>query len=247
MKHCSLSSTLVTDRDRNLDWGWIIPVVISSRRDYPPIRGESNIWNTFPLVDDNLVVVLSGGGVLHLHHGVARQHPDHARSRGNKYFDLLTTKLLWRLFTWCLLCYVVLCCDVMWCVMLCMWCDVGTNPSVATVCCVAHQLWLNLLWPVQPTPALLLLIPTLARWPLLSPHNYSFVLYFVWNNQIITTSYYTIITRDSRIISDDDQAVHRVHCVRERGRYQWLAVQFYKCSLRTSLANWFSLINIDMR
>ena len=35
---------------------------------------KGHIWDTFSLVDDNFVVVLPGGGVLHLHHGVACQH-----------------------------------------------------------------------------------------------------------------------------------------------------------------------------
>ena len=35
---------------------------------------KGHIWDTFSLVDDNFVVVLPGGGVLHLHHGVTCQH-----------------------------------------------------------------------------------------------------------------------------------------------------------------------------
>ena len=54
----------------------LVPVVISSG-DQPPSGwqgGQGHIGNTFSLVDDNFVVVLPGGRVLHLHHGVAGQH-----------------------------------------------------------------------------------------------------------------------------------------------------------------------------
>ena len=57
----------------------VLPVVVSCRADQKLMLivcsgGKSHIWDTFSLVNNHLVVVLPGGGVLHLHHRVTGQH-----------------------------------------------------------------------------------------------------------------------------------------------------------------------------
>ena len=62
----------------------VLPVVVSCSADQK-LRlivcsgGKSHIWDTFSLVNHHLVVVLPGGGVLHLHHRVTGQHSERSQ------------------------------------------------------------------------------------------------------------------------------------------------------------------------
>ena len=49
---------------------------------------KGHIWDTFSLVDDNFVVVLSSGRVLDLHYGVTSKHcAEYPILPGNNYHD----------------------------------------------------------------------------------------------------------------------------------------------------------------
>ena len=75
----------------HVDIGLTIPVVLSSWRDRPPIGRRGHIRNTFSLVDDNFVVVLPGGCILHLYHGVTWQH---ARSTELLEINIITSDFI---------------------------------------------------------------------------------------------------------------------------------------------------------
>ena len=88
----------------------IIPVVVSSGRDQPPTGGQGrqgHIGNTFSLVDDHFVVVLPGGGVLHLHHGVGGQH---AAEEEQEMYIIFWAELVVLVCVYLILVVVLLCC-----------------------------------------------------------------------------------------------------------------------------------------